>query len=105
MYRARYHFKLKGGNSWNEFLAVATQFSEVGKKRGWAGMTFWTQVVGPFNEIVIESEYADLASFERESKAIYADEEAMKAVSKWGELLIEGAGHNELWMQAEPVTR
>ena len=40
--------------------------------------TVWTQVVGQFNEIVIETDYPDLTAYERETAALMSDPAVMK---------------------------
>ena len=40
---------------------------------GRATGTGWTQVVGQFNEIVIETDYPDLTAYERETAASMSD--------------------------------
>jgi hypothetical protein len=104
MIRARFHFRLKSGEGWNDFLQTANKLNEVSRDRGWAEFSFWTQVAGPFNEIVLEADYPDLATFEQQTTAFYADAEAVGTMRGWRDLVIEGSGHSELWARADPVS-
>jgi hypothetical protein len=61
-------------------------------------------VAGSFNEIVLEADYPDLATFEQQTNAFYADAEAVGTMRGWRELVIQGTGYSELWAQAEPVS-
>jgi hypothetical protein len=104
MIRARFHFKLKSGDSWNDFLQTASKLNEISRARGWVEFSFWTQVAGSFNEIVLEADYPDLATFEQQTNAFYADAEAVGTMRGWRDLVIQGTGYSELWAQAEPVS-
>lgn len=104
MIRARYHFKLKSGEGWNDFLQTAAKLNEISRARGWVEFSFWTQVAGPFNEIQLEAEYPDLATFEQQTNAFYADAEAVGTMRGWRDLVIQGTGSSELWARAEPVS-
>jgi hypothetical protein len=63
------------------------------------------QTFGPFGELSIELEHPDLATYERESAAFFADGEAIR-------LMVDGLqfrrgddpGYNEMWQRAETVT-
>lgn len=61
----------------------------------------WTQVVGQFNEIVIETDYPDLSAYERESTALMSDPAAMKLFARFEEITVSKKGYNELFMTAE----
>ena len=104
MIRARFHFKLKSGDSWNDFLQTASKLNEISRARGWVEFSFWTQVAGSFNEIVLEADYPDLATFEQQTNAFYADAEAVGTMRGWRDLVIQGTCYSELWAQAEPVS-
>jgi hypothetical protein len=104
MVRVRFHFKLKSGDSWNDFLQTASKLNEISRARGWVEFSFWTQVAGSFNEIVLEADYPDLATFEQQTNAFYADGEAVGTMRGWRDLVIQGTGYSELWAQAEPVS-
>ena len=56
---------------------------------------------GPFNEIVIETDFADLATYERESEALMSDPAVLKLFPRFEAVTVEGKGYNELLMTAE----
>ena len=103
MYRVRYHQKLRSAESRNDYLRLSEQLNELARQRGWREATFWTPTVGSFNEIVVELEYPDLATFERESRALFADADAADLLLRFGELVDQGWGHSELWEQASAI--
>lgn len=78
MYRVRNIVKV-GRDGWDGAIETAQRFELISKKRGWQEGAIWTQSFGPYNEIVIEYDYPDLATYEREQAAVFADEEAMTA--------------------------
>ena len=102
MYRVRSVIKVTV-EGWPAAIENAARINELAEKRGWQKSTIWTQTFGPFNELAFEREYPDLATYERETAAFYADEEVMQ-------LVLEGAknrradepGFNEMWESIEP---
>ncbi len=103
MYRVRYHQKLRSAESRNDYLRLSEQLNELARQRGWREATFWTPTVGSFNEIVVELEYPDLATFEHESRALFTDPDAADLLLRFGDLVDHGWGHSELWEQAFPI--
>ncbi len=101
MYRERSLIRLKNGQQWNEVLALTQELNELARARGWTEASVWTQTFGSFNEIVLEREFADLATYEREAAAAYGDAEFMQRVARAADLM--SGGYNELWQRAEPV--
>jgi PPOX class probable F420-dependent enzyme len=101
MIRERLHFTVKGGNGWNDALELIREIDEIQIAAGRATGTVWTQVVGPFNEMVIETDFADLATYERESEALMSDPAVLKLFPRFEEVTVEGKGYNELLMTAE----
>jgi hypothetical protein len=101
MIRERLHFTVKGGSAWNDALDLIREIDEIQIAAGRATGTVWTQVVGPFNEIVIETDYPDLATYERESNAIMTDPAVLKLFPRFEEATVAGKGYNELLMTAE----
>jgi hypothetical protein len=95
MYRARFIVQVRYGH-FKEHLEAWQQLNELARSRGWAGSTFWTPTVGAANEFVVETDYPDLATFQREGEAFSADAEAMKLLRSMSELVVEGTGRGEL---------
>lgn len=84
--------------SWPAAIENARRLNEIAKVRGWQEATIWTQTFGPFNEIVIETDYPDLATYEREHAEASADEETRDLRAEGRKYLRGDAmGHNELW--------
>lgn len=101
MIRERLHFTVKGLAGWNEFLDLVHQIDEVQIAAGRATGTVWTQVVGQFNEIIIETDHPDLATYERESEAVMSDPAVLKLFPRIQEITVADKGYSELFMTAE----
>jgi hypothetical protein len=101
MIRERAHFTVKNMAGWNEALDLIREVDEIQAAAGRATGTVWTQVVGQFNEIVIETDYPDLSTYERESGAMMSDPATMKLFARFEEITVTEKGYNELFMTAE----
>ena len=101
MIRERAHFTVKNMAGWNEALDLIREVDEIQATAGRATGTVWTQVVGQFNEIVIETDYPDLSTYERESGAMMSDPATMKLYARFEEITVTEKGYNELFMTAE----
>jgi len=103
MYRERALIRVTA-EGWNGAIETYTRLNQIARERGWQQMTIWTQTFGPFGELVIETDYPDLDTYERETRAFFADEECMKLTMEgMTNLRQEAGGHNELWQRAEAV--
>lgn len=97
MYRERVIVKPKR-EDWPAAIENARRLNEIAKVRGWQEATIWTQTFGPFNEIVLETDYPDLATYEREQAVAAADEEVRELRAEGRQYLrADVMGHNELW--------
>lgn len=105
MYRERIHLRVAGSNmaAWNDVIALHQEANALARSKGWTEGTLWTQTFGPFGELVIEIDYDDLATYEREQKAMFADPEVAKLFERISELVDPAFGGNELWQRAEPI--
>ena len=104
MYRVRNVVKVTH-EGWPGAIENVARLNEVAKQRGWQQATVWTLTFGPFNEIAIEIEYPDLATYERETAAYFADEEAMKLNAEARQYMrSDDMGFNEIWQRAETVS-
>ncbi|HVB71290.1 MAG TPA: hypothetical protein VND83_07305 [Acidimicrobiales bacterium] len=72
------------------------KLEEVCRARGWAESRLLSPVAGVGNEIVIEWEYPDLATFQKEMDSFLADQEAFQLFRAGGQYFVEGSIRNEL---------
>ena len=79
-----------------EALETLTELNRVCGEKGLRPMTFWAPVAGDNNQLIIETESASLADFERESAAFYGDPDTMKVWRSAAQFIVEGSGRSEL---------
>ena len=83
LYRQRMHFYPKSQAAWMELLQLGDEFNKLAADKGWTQATFWMPMAGE-TEVIAEWDYADLATFERETST-YTDPEMMAVAGKiWG---------------------
>ena len=99
MIRARFIVQVRYGH-FAEYLRVGEQLNEIARARGWAESTFWSPAVGTANEFIAETDYPDLATFEREGDAFQSDAEVMKLVRSSAGLVVQGSARSELLQTA-----
>jgi hypothetical protein len=95
MYKSRLTVQVKSGR-FKEYLGITDRMSDLSRSRGWTVPTILIPTVGRSNQIVSEFDYPDLATFERELAASFADAEAMAQVKEAVDCLVEGSIHSEL---------
>lgn len=95
MVRSRFIVQVRYGH-FGEYLKAMEQLNEMARERGWAGATFWTSEAGTANELIVEVDYPDLASYEREFDAQGSDAEWMKVIRSTADIAVQGTGRTEL---------
>ena len=101
MYRHRLYQQIVYGH-FNEFLKMNDDLNAIARKKGWPQSTTWTPAVGTSNDAVLETEYPDLATFEKFNHAFQSDPESMKVFRGAAGIVVQGSAHDEL---IEKVTR
>jgi hypothetical protein len=86
-----------------EYMQIADEVAAGRAKLGLAAPTLWSPVVGAGNEIVWETEYPDLAAFERENDAFHADASLMERWRALWQLVVPGSTHDELLQEAPRI--
>jgi|SRR5436305_13113294 len=94
-YRLRMISSVKYGQ-FGQYMATVKRLVQINDARGWAPMRVLTPTVGVSNEIVLETEYPDLATLQRENDEFYADREAFEAFRAGAEFIVEGTARSEL---------
>lgn len=99
MYRFRLYQQVLYGH-YNEFYAAVEELNAVEKSKGRAAMTVWAPTIGENNLVVLESEYSDLASFQKESDAFGQDPDSMRVFRSMAPFVVQGSARTELWESA-----
>ena len=99
MYRHRFYAQIVYGH-FKENLEVWERLNELARSRGWAESTFWAPTVGTGNQFIVETDYPDLTTFQRQSEAFFADSEAMTLFRSTSEHVVEGSAHDEILQTA-----
>lgn len=99
MVRARFIVQVRYGH-FAEYLKAAEQLNEIARARGYAESTFLVPTAATANEIIIEAEYPDLATFEREGEAQSSDAEWMTVMRSTIGFIVEGTARSELLQTA-----
>jgi hypothetical protein len=95
MYRTRLIGEVKFGH-FKEYVEVSEKMNELVKARGWVESTIWVTAIGAVNEVILETEYPDLATLEREQDAFNADAEARGLVASAVDCIVQGSFRTEL---------
>ena len=102
MYRSRIYQEVLYGH-FREFMQVAESFQALLRERGWTDSTLWVPTVGQSNLVIWESDYPDLASFQREGDAFSSDKEAMDLLRQFAQHVVQGSVRTELLEEAPSV--
>ena len=100
MYRHRSYAQVLYGH-FNDYLKATAELNAIARKRGWPESTVWSPVIGVGNDVVLEEEYADLASFATVAEAFQSDAEAMKIFRSTASLVVQGSVRDELFEEMQ----
>jgi hypothetical protein len=95
MYRARLIVEVKIGR-FKDYTEICEKANDLAKARGWAESTTWVTAFGTLNEVIVDTEYPDLATLEREQEAFNTDPEARELVISAVDCIVQGSGRSEL---------
>jgi hypothetical protein len=102
MYRQRMRQQVAYGR-FREYMEIADALVTRRRELGLAAPTLWAPVVGAGNEVVWETEFPDLAAFERENAAFHADAEVMERWRSLWQLAVPGSTYDELLQEAPRI--
>ena len=95
-YRLRLIAEVQYGH-FGEYMKTWSKLDAVMRERGWVGARLLVPTAGRNNEIIAEFEYPDLATFQKENSAFYADAEAFEAFRAGAEFVVQGTARTELY--------
>lgn len=102
MYRHHSHITVKDADGWNTVVAMVAKVNDQAEELGLPRGTLWTETVGPYNHLVLETEYDSLAAFEEASQKMYS----MPSFGEFAKALADvtdGVGRSELFERADQV--
>jgi hypothetical protein len=102
VYRQRISQEVLHGQ-FREYRQIADEVIARRKELGLAVPVLWAPTFGAANEVVWEIDYPDLASFERENDAFYADGQAMEQWRRLWQLVVQSSTNDELLQQAPRI--
>lgn len=94
-YRQRIYHLVPYGH-FEEVLSLCEQLNALARARGGTGGTLWIPTIGTQNELIVEFEFHDLATFERGRSARNADPEWTSLVRRIGAAVVPGSVRTEL---------
>lgn len=95
MYRQRVHFFPKSWDATMELLSLGEEYNKLAARKGLTEGTFWFPTVGE-NEIIVEWDYPDLATFQHENEGMMADPEMVALTQKITSLDTSRVPYSEL---------
>lgn len=102
MYRHHSHITVKDVEGWNTVVALVAKLNDEVADLGLPRATLWTETVGPYNHLIVETEYDSLAAFEEASQKMYS----MPSFGEFAQTLAgitDGLGRSELFERADQV--
>ncbi len=99
MYRMVQRWEVAYGH-FREFMDSLEEANAVLRQRGWVEFTPWVPTSGKANEVVLFSDYPDVAAYKEEEEAAYADAEFMAAWRSGAQFVVQGSGYIEAFEPA-----
>jgi hypothetical protein len=97
-YRLQYTFKTKNAVAFDRTVQLLEQLQAISAEHGLAERRIMTQAFGPFNQLVVNVDYPDLASYERESELFFALREVQEVIEQLPAVLREAdPGETAMW--------
>lgn len=105
MYRERQLITVASLDGWNETVALVDEINKLCASKGWVQGTLLTRTIGRFNELCLEFEYPDLATYERERKEWMTEPGIGNLIRRVDAIPTAGGdpGYSELWEEARPT--
>jgi hypothetical protein len=102
MHRQRIRQQILYGQ-FREYMKNAEEVIQLRGKLGLASPVLWIPTFGTANEVVWETDYPDLATFQRENEAFYSDADLMKQWRRLWQRAVQGSIQDELLEEAPHI--
>ena len=84
----------------NEALQICHELSDVCQARGWHTPRMFVPTAGIDNQLIVEVEFPDLATYQRENEQIFRDAEFMKLFRNLAQVTYAQSSRSELIEEA-----
>jgi hypothetical protein len=104
-YRLQYTFKARNAVAFGQTVRLLERLQAISRDHGFQERRIMTQAFGPFNQLVVNVDYADLASYERESELFFVLPEVQEVIEQLPAVLREAdPGETTMWedVSSEP---
>jgi hypothetical protein len=102
VFRVRTQMLVKYGH-YNDVLQNHRQLNEICRLNGWTESRHWCGVSGQDNTFVVETDYPNMAAYERDLDAGYADPAYMKVFRANIDHIVEGTVRTEMFLEADTI--
>ena len=97
-YRLQYIFKTRNALAFDRTIQLLERLQAISRDQGLSERRIMTQAFGPFNQLSVNVDYPDLASYERESELFFALPEVREVIDQMPEVLREtDPGETTMW--------
>jgi hypothetical protein len=97
-YRLQHIFKIKNALAFDQAVQLLERLQAISRDQGFQERGTMTQAFGPINQLLVNIDYPDLASYERESQMFFTLPEVREVVDQLTVLLREGdPGESTMW--------
>jgi hypothetical protein len=94
--RERMHIVARDRAGWNRALETVAECNRLSEERGWPASRVWKFVAGRMSELVVETDYPDLAAFERVQQERHHDGGWQIMTKPLVEAMVEERSYSEL---------
>ena len=97
-YRLQYIFKTRNALAFDRTIQLLERLQAISRDQGLSERRIMTQAFGPLNQLSVNVDYPDLASYERETELFFALPEVREVIDKMPEVLREAdPGETTMW--------
>ncbi len=104
-YRLRYIFKTRNASAFDHAVQLLERLNAISREQGITERRLMTQTFGPFNQLAVDVDYPDLATYERETESFFALPEVNEVIRQLPAVLRESDRGKPSCGRTLPATR
>lgn len=106
-YRLRYTYKARNASAFDDTIQLLERLNAISRDEGITERRIMTQTFGPYNQLAVDVDYPDLASYERETELFFALPQVNEVIRQLPAVLRESdPGEAVMWedIASEPTS-